>query len=98
MLNRKQLTDHYGCSTRTIDNLKRGYILPFVKIGRFVRFNVVECDQAMEKYKRRSPAQSRKRRSCAGRQPGHVDLRLMQSLSAAQNAGQNAEAGRAERL
>jgi hypothetical protein len=51
---RQQMADHYGCSTRTIDNLMRGRILPFVKIRRFVRFNVIECDKAMEKYKQRS--------------------------------------------
>ena len=44
------MADHYGCSTRTIDNLMRRHILPFVKIRRFVCFNVIECDKAMEKY------------------------------------------------
>ena len=48
------MAEHYGCSTRMIDKLMRGHVLPFVKLGRFVRFNVVECDKAMEKYKQRS--------------------------------------------
>lgn len=52
--NKKQLADHYGCSIRTIENLMRGRVLPFVKIRRFIRFNVIECDKAMEKYKQRS--------------------------------------------
>ena len=51
---KKQLADHYGCSIRTIENLMRGRVLPFVKIRRFIRFNVIECDKAMEKYKQRS--------------------------------------------
>ena len=52
--NKKQLADHYGCSIRTIENLMRGRVLPFVKIRRFIRFNVIECDKAVEKYKQRS--------------------------------------------
>ncbi len=52
--NKKQLADHYGCSVRTIENLMRGRVLSFVKIRRFIRFNVIECDKAMEKYKQRS--------------------------------------------
>lgn len=52
--NKKQLAEHYGCSTRTIEKLMRGRVLPFVKIRRFVRFNVIECDKALEKYKQRS--------------------------------------------
>ena len=52
--NKKQLADHYGCSIRTIENLMRERVLSFVKIRRFIRFNVVECDKAMEKYKQRS--------------------------------------------
>jgi excisionase family DNA binding protein len=52
--NKKQLADYYGCSTRTIENLMRGGVLPFVRIRRFIRFNVIECDRVMEKYKQRS--------------------------------------------
>jgi len=32
----------------------RGRVLSFVKIRRFIRFNVIECDKVMEKYKQRS--------------------------------------------
>ena len=32
----------------------RGRALPFVKIRRFIRFNVIECDKAVAKYKQRS--------------------------------------------
>lgn len=52
--NRKQMAEHYGCSTRMIDKLMRGHVVPFVKLGRFVRFNLAECAKAMEKYKQRS--------------------------------------------
>lgn len=51
-LNRKRIADYYGCNVLTISNLMRRRILPFLKIGRFVRFNVAKCDSAMEKYHR----------------------------------------------
>lgn len=51
---RAEMADHYRCHIKTITNLMRRRILPFVKIGRLVRLNIAECDLAMEKYKRRS--------------------------------------------
>ena len=50
--NKRQMADHYGCDIRTITNFMRRRILPYMKIGRFVRFNLGECELAMEKYKR----------------------------------------------
>lgn len=47
-----EMADYYRCNIRTITNLMQRRILPFVKIGRLVRFNVIECDLAMSKYKR----------------------------------------------
>jgi len=52
--NKRQIAEHYGWDIRTITNFMRRQILPYVKLGRLVRFDVGECDQAMEKYKRRS--------------------------------------------
>jgi hypothetical protein len=49
-----QIAEHYRCHLKTVTSLMRRRILPFVKIRRLVRLNVVECDQAMEKFKRRS--------------------------------------------
>jgi hypothetical protein len=49
-----QMAEYYDCDLKTISNLMRRRILPFVKIGRFVRFNLPECDRAMERYKRKS--------------------------------------------
>jgi len=48
------MAEHYRCHVKTITNLMRRRILPFLKIRRLVRLNVVECDRAMEKYTRRS--------------------------------------------
>jgi len=49
-----EMAQYYRCDIRTITNLMRRRILPFVKIGRLVRFNPAECDQAMQKFKRKS--------------------------------------------
>ena len=51
---KQEIADHYRCDLRTITNLMRRRILPFVKIGRILRFNIEECDRAMNKYKRPS--------------------------------------------
>lgn len=51
---KQEMADYYRCDLRTITNLMRRRILPFVKIGRLVRFNVIECDLAVSKYKRAS--------------------------------------------
>lgn len=51
-----QIAEHYACDVRTITNLMRRRILPFVKIGRIVRFDVQACDEAMRKYQRRTVA------------------------------------------
>ena len=50
--NKHEIAVHYGCDIRTITNFMRRGVLPYVKINRFVRFNLGECDQAMEKFKR----------------------------------------------
>ena len=51
---KREIAAHFQCNVRTITKLMKGRILPFVKIGRLVRFDVVECDQALEKYKFKS--------------------------------------------
>jgi len=52
--NKRQMAEHFGCDIRTITNFMRRRILPFVKIGRFVRFDVHECDKAIDRYKRKA--------------------------------------------
>ena len=51
---KREIAGHFECNVRTITKLMKQRILPFVKIGRLVRFDVAECDQAMEKYKFKS--------------------------------------------
>jgi hypothetical protein len=51
---KREIAVYYKCSVRSISNFMRRRILPFIKIGRFVRFEAGECDLAMEKFKNRS--------------------------------------------
>jgi excisionase family DNA binding protein len=51
---KREIAAHFKCSVRTITSLMRRRILPFVKQGRFVRFDTDDCDRAMEKL--RSPS------------------------------------------
>lgn len=46
-----QMAERYQCTVRTITNLMNRGVLPFIKVGRLVRFNVVECDKALGKYR-----------------------------------------------
>jgi len=45
---------HLKCSLRTINNLMRRRILPYVKIGKMVRFQLQDCDHAMARLRRKS--------------------------------------------
>ena len=51
---KREIASHFKCNIRTVTKLMRRGILPFVKIGRFVRLDVDECDRAMDKYKSKS--------------------------------------------
>jgi excisionase family DNA binding protein len=51
---KSEIAGHLKCDIRTVTNLMRRGILPYVKIGRIVRLDLRECDQAMEKYKHQS--------------------------------------------
>jgi hypothetical protein len=50
---KRDMAAYYKCHLRTITNLMRRGILPYRKIGRFVRLDPVECDRAMDKFKHR---------------------------------------------
>ena len=47
---RESIAEHFGISVRTVANFQRRRILPFVKVGGLVRFNVVKCEQALMKF------------------------------------------------
>jgi hypothetical protein len=49
-----QIAARYQISTRSVTNLMRHRILPFVKIGRLLRFNPTDCDVAFARFQRSS--------------------------------------------
>lgn len=53
-LSKAEIAHHYRCSVRHINKLMSRRVLPFLKMGRFVRFDQVACDQAMKGYQTRS--------------------------------------------
>jgi hypothetical protein len=49
-LNKAEIARHYDCSVRHINTLMKRRVIPFLKIGRFVRFDRAACDHAMKGY------------------------------------------------
>lgn len=49
-LTKAALAQHYSISLRTVTNLMRRRVLPYVKIGHVVRFDPQSCEQAMRKF------------------------------------------------
>lgn len=53
-LNKTEIARHFRCSVRHVNNLMSTRVLPFLKIGRFVRFDRSACDQALKHYETKS--------------------------------------------
>jgi excisionase family DNA binding protein len=53
-MTREQIAQHFGISIRTVANLQRRRVLPFVKVGRLVRFNKNKCEQALIQFETQS--------------------------------------------
>ena len=51
---KREIAAHFKCSVRTITSLMRRRILPYVKNGRLLRFDTVDCDRAMEAFRSES--------------------------------------------
>jgi excisionase family DNA binding protein len=52
--NKQGIAARYGCSLRHIGNLTKTRKLPYVKLGRIVRFNVADCDRAIKAFEIKS--------------------------------------------
>jgi excisionase family DNA binding protein len=48
------LAERYRVSARTIQNWTARKVLPVLKIGRAVRFNIAACDKALARFERRA--------------------------------------------
>jgi excisionase family DNA binding protein len=55
---RQQIADHCHVSLRTVGNLMRKKIFPFVRVGNIVRFDLAECDLILKQLRRRSVFES----------------------------------------
>ncbi len=52
--NRKGIAERYQISLGSVKALMRRRILPYVKIGRIVRFDLEKCDAAMRAFESHS--------------------------------------------
>lgn len=53
-----QLAAHLGISRRSVSNLMRRRILPFVKVGRLLRFDIESCERALRQFESLDVTQS----------------------------------------
>jgi len=44
---RIEIAEHFHISIRSVTNLTRRRVLPYVKIGKIVRFDVSACERAL---------------------------------------------------
>ena len=50
LFNVREIADHLGVSRRTIFNMKKERMIPYLKIGKTVRFDPVKVLNALNKY------------------------------------------------
>jgi hypothetical protein len=48
-LTKREVAVHFKCSVRHINSLMKRRVLPYVKMGRFVRFDVAACDLSIKR-------------------------------------------------
>lgn len=53
-LTREKIARHFALSVRTVANLQKRRVLPYIKVGRLVRFNANKCEQALIKFEHKS--------------------------------------------
>jgi len=52
LVKKPRLAGRYEVSTRTVDYWMKNGVIPFIKIGsKFVRFDPLECDAAIARFK-----------------------------------------------
>ena len=51
LLTKEEIAGHYSIGLRTVNAWMKKRILPYLKIGRVVRFNLADCDAALSKFK-----------------------------------------------
>jgi excisionase family DNA binding protein len=56
-LTRKQLAEAENVSIETVINWEERGIIPFIKIGHVIRFDLAKVEKALEKFERTAAAQ-----------------------------------------
>ena len=64
--NKLGVAQRYATSIRTVDNWMRRRILPYVKVGRVVRFDVERCDRALAAFESKSVVEVAKQNGNGG--------------------------------
>jgi len=59
LLDKRTLARELSVSARTIDNLMARHVIPFIKIGRLVRFDVQKVKVALARFDVRAVGQSK---------------------------------------
>ncbi len=60
LLNQEQLAELLGCSTRTLERQRlEGTSIPFVRVGRLVRYRLIDVHQYLERQRRTSTSDTR---------------------------------------
>jgi len=54
LTNTRGIAVRYGVCPRSIQNWVKWRVLPVVKVGRAVRFNIAACDHALAKFERKA--------------------------------------------
>jgi hypothetical protein len=57
------LADYFGCTPRYINTLMRRGVIPFVKTRGFLRFDLAECDLALQRFRTASCLEPPQRRA-----------------------------------
>lgn len=52
-ITRKQLAELQGVSVETVRNWEREKIIPFIKVGNVIRFDLEKVEKALEKFERK---------------------------------------------
>jgi excisionase family DNA binding protein len=52
--NKTEVAAHFGIGKRTVTDWMRRRLIPFVKVGHVVRFNLLDCESAIRNYQVKS--------------------------------------------
>jgi hypothetical protein len=78
--NKTGISERYGISIRSVNNLMRRRVLPHVKIGRNIRFDVQACDEAIKAFEMKAVCPQGGRSSGSHGTTGHQRKALVDTV------------------